>query len=164
MKNYYDKEFNSIVDDILENTEFKKLLYVAHHGLTRYEHSLRVAYYTYTITKVLHLNYIEATRGALLHDFFTDEVAYENSISRLRKHPTYAVINAKKYFEISLLQKDIIKTHMFPITFIPPKYLESWIVDFCDDVAAIYERIFTTKWKVSSSLNFLLLVIIGILK
>ena len=29
---------------------------------------------------------------------------------------------------------------MFPITFTPPKYMESWIVDIVDDISAIAEQ------------------------
>ena len=162
MKN--NKEFYNIIDDILCNSEFLKLNFKNHHGITRYEHSLRVAYYTYQITKFLKLNYIDTTRAALLHDFFIDEVEDRNSIERLREHPLYALENAKKYFSINELQEDIIIKHMFPVTFKVPKYLESWIVDFLDDVAAVYERCFSVKWQLLSNCNFILLIIIGMLK
>ena len=58
----------------------------------------------------------------------------------MRQHPGYAVKNANQIIDLSDKQIDIIKTHMFPITFTPPKYLEGWIVDLVDDVASIYER------------------------
>ena len=90
-------EFNNIVLDILNNQEFDKLKLYPHHGITRHEHCLRVAYYTYLVTKVLHLKYIDATRAALLHDFFTDEVSELKAFSRYRNHPKYALINSKKY-------------------------------------------------------------------
>lgn len=160
MRKYNDVEFRKIVDDILENDEFKKLKYIGHHGITRYIHCVGVAYYTYMITKLLRLNYIEATRAALLHDFFTDEVITENGIGKLRRHPNYALSNAKKYFSLSSLQEDIIKCHMFPVTFTPPKYLESWIVDITDDVIAVYERCFAARKRLSATSSLLLLVIL----
>ena len=72
MRKYKSTEFNDIIFDILSLEEFDKLKKCAHHGINRHNHSLRVSYYTYKITKFLHLNYKCATRGALLHDFFTD--------------------------------------------------------------------------------------------
>ena len=164
MKKYNNDEFYNIVCDILDNNEFLRLKEIAHHGITRYEHCLRVGYYTYVVTKTLRLNYIKATRAAVLHDFFIDEVKDENSINRLRRHADYAYFNAKKYFEIGDLEEDIIKRHMFPITFLPPKYLESWIVDILDDFAAIYERCHSTKNELSAATTFLFLLVLSIFK
>ena len=140
MREYRNKEFNDIVSDILELDEFDKLKTCDHHGITRHNHCMRVSYYTYLITKKLHLNYKSATRAALLHDFFIDEVKDLNGLARLQKHPKYALENSKKYFNLSKLEEDIIITHMFPITIRPPRYLESFLVDLIDDVASIYER------------------------
>ena len=61
---------NSILT-ITTNREFKKLAYFSHHIYTsRYQHSINVAYYTYKMAKALKLDYVSATRGAMLHDFF----------------------------------------------------------------------------------------------
>lgn len=139
MNHYIDEEFERIVSPILEIDEFNQTKFITHHGITRYDHSMRVAYLSYKVSKALRLNYKEVTEAALLHDFFLNEVDHENRTERLRRHPEYAVNNASKYLDLTEMQKDIIKTHMFPVTFTPPKYLESWIVDFMDDVAALYE-------------------------
>ncbi len=140
MANFNNREFCKLVNFIMSCDEYQKLKEIKHHGITRYEHSLRVAYYSYIITKVLKLDYKETTEAALLHDFFSNEVDNKNPIAKLRQHPERAVENASKIIHLSEKQIDIIKTHMFPITFTPPKYLESWIVDIVDDVASIYER------------------------
>ena len=152
-------EFELIIDDINKNKEFLKLKSIKHHGITRYDHSYRVSYYTYLVTKKLKLNYKSATRAALLHDFFTSEVESVGSVKRLRMHPNIAVKNAKKYFEINNLEEDIIKKHMFPVTIIPPKYIESWIVDLIDDISAIYERGKTTRVLLKTVSTFVLLFI-----
>lgn len=154
-------EFDSIIEPLLDIEEFHELESIEHHGITRYNHSLRVAYYTYVVTKLLHLNYKEATEAALLHDFFTDEVDDENGMFKLRRHPGYAVKNASKYLDLSPLQEDIIKTHMFPVTFTPPKYIESWVVDIADDVASIYERSYSTRRQLSAAGVFLFLVVVN---
>jgi len=140
-----DEEFESLIKNILEIKEFQKTISIKHHGISRYEHSLRVAYISYKMTKFLKLNYKETTEAALLHDFFLDELEDKNKVSKLMKHPNVAVENASKYIDLTDRQIDIIKNHMFPITFTPPKYLESWIVDIADDISAIYERTYSAK-------------------
>ena len=155
----YNTGFYKLTKDILMNNEFNKLKDIKHHGITRYDHSMRVAYYTYVVTKRLKLDYEKATIGALLHDFFTDEVASMNGIQKLRKHPEYALINAKKYYDLSPMEEDIIKTHMFPVTFIPPKYLESWLVDIIDDIASIYERSYSMKTNLVANFGVLLIML-----
>lgn len=164
MKKYNNTDFFEIIKPILKNKEFLKLKDIKHHGISRYDHCLRVAYFTYCVCKKLHLHYEEATTAALLHDFFIDEVKEEGKIAKLRKHPAYAVANAKKYFSITDLQEDIIKCHMFPITFTPPKYLESWIVDIVDDLSAIYEKGLSTKKELSAATTFLFILILQYIK
>lgn len=164
MNNYSNEEFLYIIEHIMNNDEFMKLSTIRHHGITRLDHSLRVAYYSYLISKFLRLEYIQVTEAALLHDFFTDEVKDKNMILRLIMHPTVALENSKKYYRLSPMQEDIIKTHMFPVTFIPPKYLESWIVDIIDDIASIYERVVSTKKEISTATSFLFVLIINCFK
>lgn len=161
MEEYNNDEFNWIISPILNNTEYQRLKEIAHHGSTRFDHSMRVAYYTYLVTKGFHLeDYAATTRAALLHDFFTDEVEEQNMIARLRRHPSYAVKNATTYFDLSEKQIDIIKTHMFPVTFTPPKYIEGWIVDIVDDVVAIYEKTvnLTDTFKTATTFAFILII------
>ena len=164
MNRYKNSEFHRIVKPLLDSCPFEETKKNKHHGITRYEHSMRVAYFSYIVTKFLRLDYKETTEAALLHDFFTDEVKDKNGIARLRQHPSCAVENAKKYFELSDKQEDIIKTHMFPVTFTPPKYLESWIVDLVDDVASIYERGKTMKNEIKTAVSFVFVFLINYIK
>ena len=80
MDRYDSREFFSIIDSYYNHSEVQKLSNYKHHGITRLDHSLRVAFYTYVVTKYLGLNYKDATVAALLHDFFLDEVVSENGI------------------------------------------------------------------------------------
>lgn len=138
-----NEDFYYIIDDILENKEFQRLKDIKHHGITRYNHLLRVSYLTYKVTKRLGLRYVEATRGALLHDFFFYETEEQTTHEALKSHPDYALLNATKHFELTEIEKDIIKTHMFPITKIRPHYKESSIVDLIDDACACYEKLYS---------------------
>lgn len=138
-----DIEFINIVSDIMEDEKFNRIKECRHHGITRYEHSLRVAYYSYLITKKLKLNYIETARGGLLHDFFITDDLNEKELKfkmSMLVHPYKSLKNASNHFELTSLEEDIIINHMFPT--LPhkiPKYLESWIVSLVDKAVATYE-------------------------
>ncbi len=138
---YCNKEYMSIIEDILNNSEFMKITNSCHHGLSRLDHCLRVSYYSYLWAKKLKLNYVEAARAGLLHDFFTnDELTdKEKSILALIHHKK-ALANASKYFELTKREKNIIFTHMFPLTpFCIPRYLEAYLVSIVDKKVALYE-------------------------
>lgn len=165
MKDKFENdEFMALIKRTLEIKEFHETKNISHHGITRFEHSIRVAYFSYKITKFLRLNYKETTEAAMLHDFFFDNDIKETKFKKLIHHPTYAVENANKYISLTERQKDIIKTHMFPVTLNPPKYLESWIVDLVDDVAAIYEKIYSVREELSTVGTFFFILAINILK
>lgn len=157
---YQNEEFYSIIKDILVNEEFNRLKTIRHHGITRFNHSLRVSYYTFLTTKKLKLNYIEATRAALLHDFFTDELKNEKMKVSLKMHPQVALENSRRYFDISELQADIIVKHMYPVTKELPKYKESAIVDIIDDVASVYERTYSLSNEFQAAVNFIFIILL----
>lgn len=140
-KYYNDIEYKNIVDDIMNNEQFLKIARCRHHGITRLEHSMRVSYYSYLISKKLKLNYTETARGGLLHDFFLNEDMSPNKrIFSMFFHPYESIRNSSQEFAITDLEKDIIENHMFPT--LPhkiPKYLESWLVSTVDKFVAIYE-------------------------
>lgn len=157
-------DFNKLIEEYATHPKVVEMKKYSHHGINRYDHSYRVAYHTYIITKKVKLNYKSATKAAMLHDFFYSEVQDKGSVKRLRSHPNYAVINAKKHFNINEMEEDIISKHMFPITFSPPKYIEGWIVDLVDDYVSIYERLLSIFRSLKFGLNtniILLLILIN---
>lgn len=158
------KEFDSIIAEYINHPKYQEMKKYVHHGSTRYNHSYKVALNTYKVIKRLGLDYESATRGAILHDFFLDEVQNENGIARIRRHPSYSVMNSKKYFDITEKEEDIIKTHMFPVTFTPPKYIEGWIVDIIDDVVSIQERSYIAKKAYMHLRNTIAILVIMFLK
>ena len=136
-----DIEYLNIVDDIMQNEKFIKLTNCIHHGTNRFEHSLRVSYYSYKVTKHLKLKYKETARGGLLHDFFeNDDLTPQKQKLSMFYHPYKSLENAKKYFDLTNIEEDIIINHMFPT--LPhkiPKNIESWIVSIIDKGVAAYE-------------------------
>ncbi len=160
-KKYKSKEFWQIVQSVVEINDFVKLKNYAHHGVDRLDHSLRVSYMTYKLTKFLHLNYKEATRAALLHDFFIDGDESNKKILMV-SHPQHAVERSKKYFDLTDLEEDIIASHMFPVAPRIPKYIESWIVDILDNIAGAIERTITMKTQFATSVSFLAFILLTI--
>ncbi len=136
------EKFLEIINDILANKSIQNLkLYKHHYAYTRLEHCLSVSYYTYVICKFLHLDYKSAARAALLHDLFFYDC--EDKLSRpknhIKNHPKIALENANKLFNLNKKEQDIILKHMWPLTFSPPKYLESFIVTIVDKYCAFKE-------------------------
>ncbi len=135
------KEYNYIINNIINNKEFLKIDNCRHHGITRLEHSLRVSYYSYRVSKAIGLDVRQTTRAALLHDFFvTENLNHKEQCLSAFYHPKKALANADEYFILTDKEKDIIYSHMFPlIPSRPPKYLESWVVCLVDKIVATYE-------------------------
>jgi uncharacterized membrane protein/HD superfamily phosphodiesterase len=140
-----EHEYNAIVADILDNEEFLKLKDFFHHNSSIYEHAKIVSYLAYRLCKYLNLDYTSAARGALLHDFFLYDWR-NHDLPDLAKdkyhgvaHPKIALNNALKHFNLNNVEKDIIVKHMWPLTLIPPRYQESYIVTFTDKYVASRE-------------------------
>lgn len=161
---FKDKEYLNNVIDIIDHKEFSKTKEIMHHGLNRFDHCVRVSYYSYKVTKFLHLDYGKVARAGLLHDFFfvdNNDVDITKRLDVLINHPKYALINSKRYFELSEKEEDIISSHMFPVSLKTPKYMESWIVDIVDNVVAVFEALYSTKRYIGTAVNFLMIILLN---
>lgn len=161
-----DIEYKEIVNHILSSDEFNKIKKIEHHGVTRFDHSLKVSYYSYKLAKVLKLDSEEVARGGLLHDFFMsdeDRTVKDRFVSTFI-HPKKAVKNANDVFNISDKEQDIIRTHMFPINLAVPKYVESWLVNFVDKGVGLAEFTHKFGYKFAYALNVYLLFFINNIK
>jgi len=151
----FEAEYYETVRDILEHEEFRKLKDYFHHNSSIYHHVHDVAYLSYRISKFLRLDYRSAARGALLHDFFLYDWRNHDVPDLPREkfhgleHPKIAVANAKKYFSLNDIEEDIIRKHMWPLTLVPPKYKESYIVSFADKYLSSKEFIDEYKKRIN---------------
>ncbi len=161
-----DNYYYEIVDDILNNKEFCNLKNIDHHGITRYNHSLKVSYYSYKIAKVLNLDYEKTARAGLLHDFFFSNSTKmdKERITSVFVHPKKAALKSKELFNISELEEDIIKTHMFPVNLSIPKYAESWIVNLVDKTISLREFYKKFGYKFAYAANLYILFLINYMK
>ena len=151
MKHY--NEYASIVEDLVSSSEFNKLKgYRHHYGVSRYEHSVNVSYYSFIVCKKIGLNCHAAARAGLLHDFFHYECHKEKKgfWEHAQLHPKIALINAGQLTTLSELEKDIILSHMFLSSMVIPRYLESYIVSAVDKISAICEAVFGIYSKLKS--------------
>ncbi len=157
MINIKDKKYKEIVKDILRNNDFKKLYNIEHHGISRYEHLNKIAYYSYKIAKKLNMDYRSVTRGALLHDFYLDgnERSSKDKFTDTFIHPKKALDTSSKTFVLNEIEKNIIISHMFPIYPALPKYKESVLVNIVDKVIGCKEMIMEYHYKFKYNFNYL---------
>ncbi|MBN2694352.1 phosphohydrolase [bacterium] len=136
------EQFLLLAEPILNHPDVAKLSEYNHHGgKTRLDHVKDVAWLSFKVAKYFSLNLEETVRAAILHDLFYYDWLREGPRLHGFRHPKIAKDNAVKIFELSEREKDIILKHMFPLTIIPPKYSESWIVCFVDTYCSIREYV-----------------------
>ena len=139
-----------------ENGRFlEEKKYIHHNTTTVYKHSISVAKTSLYIAKIFHshINTNSLIKGALLHDYFLYDWHTTNLKTLKQKsktifcplhgfvHPKISLLQAKQDYTLNNIEKDIILHHMFPLTIIPPKTKEGWIVSFADKIIAFQETI-----------------------
>ena len=132
-----DTEYIECVKDLLKDPKCQQMIECIQHGnTTTFKHCLDVSYFTYRVCKAYGLDYRSAARGALLHDFFLyDWHGYERKTGNYFHgftHPRVALHNANHYFDLNEIEQDIIVKHMWPLTVVPPKYKEGYVVMYAD--------------------------------
>ena len=144
--------FSNTFNQLCRNTRLLQTRAYSHHfGTSLLRHSVNVAYVSVFISKLLRLkiDYLQLTRGALLHDYYLYDCHDKNEVNKkhhLRQHPAKAVLAAQEDLFLTKKEIDIIIKHMFPITLALPKTKESAIVCLSDKVCSIYE-LFTNLYK-----------------
>ncbi len=128
------------IAEILEHREFRKLENYTHHGRgSRRAHCVDVASLVFVLSYKKDMDYVSATRGALLHDFFFYHRRFEGPRLHNFRHPALALERAREYFTLNAIEEDAILRHMWPVTAIPPKFPESALVSLADKIVAINE-------------------------
>ena len=125
--------------------EMKK--FIQHGSVTTYEHCMRVTRIAFWLNIHLRANADEASlvKGAFLHDFYLYDWHNCRNITHWHgfKHPRIARYNAETVFALSDKEKDIIQSHMWPLTFRHvPTCREAIIVCLADKYCAVVESMF----------------------
>lgn len=189
--NYYDKnliryidptivlnplfdEWLLYVEDILLSDEFqKRKLFMHHHNLSVWDHSILVSFKSFLIAKYFNASARVCAIAGLLHDFYSQAWLYSDELAKIDdgkylsefniKKPLFkmhgfvhgndAAENTKKYFPELANERilNTIKRHMFPLTPIPPKYKEGFIIICVDKFNSVKEmpspKVVTLKVK-----------------
>ena len=137
------------IREILESTEFLLLDNYNHHGrVSRRMHCIYVAAIVFYVASKRDLDFISATRGALLHDFFFYRRRSEAPRLHVFRHPAIALNAARRRFSLNEIEEDAILRHMWPLTPVPPRYPESALVSRVDKLVAL--RDFGQRLKLSA--------------
>lgn len=153
------KEFYNITKDLIHNPIVQQMKnYRQHYDSSCYEHCIEVAYWSYLYCKKHNLDYIAIARAAILHDLFLYDWRHSRKKLGLNGfhafvHPQIALNNALKICDLSQKEQDIILKHMWPITVIPPKSMEAFIITFVDKYCALLESY--VHYKQNRKLNLL---------
>lgn len=139
-----DAEFFSYIDDLYDTPEFRSMgVYPQHGEIDRIQHVMSVTYLSYVGAKKRGADVRQTVRGAILHDlFYYDWHVPGDGSHRLHgyRHPGFALKNAiALYPEITEIEKNTIKRHMWPLTPTPPRYKEGLIVSMSDKYCATIE-------------------------
>lgn len=118
--------------------------YVQHGNTSTYMHCQRVAYYSYKISQIFHLkvNIKSLIRGAFLHDFYLYDWHESSEDHRLHgfSHPAVALKNAQEDFCLDEIEKNIISSHMWPLTLTKlPLCMEAVLVCIADKLCSVGE-------------------------
>ena len=152
-------KFDIIAKDIIEKEKFRSLKEEPHHGLNRYDHVMRVAKGSYRLSKLLRMDYISATRGALLHDYYNDaDFLNTKGLKKGSIHPVIALNNARCEYDLNDKEENIIISHMYPMGKVKPNCKESWVVTSVDKTVALYE---CTRYKLKNSLFLFAVLVIN---
>ncbi|MCD7770538.1 MAG: HD domain-containing protein [Oscillospiraceae bacterium] len=133
--------------------------FLHHRKITVYDHSVHVAEVSLAIANSLPFSFDmdSLIRGALLHDYFLyhRNESVKTYVTHGYRHPIIAADNAKADYGINDIEENIIRRHMFPLTPMPPKYREAWVVCIADKCCATMEYLparFTSRYH-NQSLN-----------
>ena len=115
-----------------------------HRGNTTFRHCRSVAVESFHLAQSFgwKVDELALARGAMLHDYhlYTRRHKKINALRHLLSHPKRARGNAEKVFDLSRKEKNIIESHMWPLTlFKLPRSKEAFLVTLADKRCALRE-------------------------
>ena len=146
-RNNYRKIQRAAPDILKSDNFYRTKQHIQHGNVTVNDHVRDVAMYSLALSEKLHIscNREELIRGALLHDYFLYDWHTPDKVKPHRLHgffhPGRALKNASREYKLTEREKDIIRKHMWPLTPIPPKYREAWIVTTADKWCSLMETL-----------------------
>lgn len=125
--------------------------FLQHGNASCYDHSVRVACVSLWLARQarLSVDLSSLIRGALLHDYFLYDWHVPDPSHRWHgfSHARTALENAARDFDLNGIERDIIGSHMFPLTPGLPRHWESAIVCVADKLCTMWEVLFLRRAK-----------------
>ena len=128
--------------------EMKK--FIQHGSVDTYSHCKKVAETSFWLSRRLHMKVDEKSlvRGALLHDFYLYDW-HDGKPERKRHgftHPLVALANADREFSLNDIERNIIGSHMWPLTLRRvPRCKEAVLVCLADKQCSLIETLFCRR-------------------
>lgn len=147
MRKNDESRFLSVLRELEQDPRVRQLKkYRQHRGNTTFRHCHDVAVTSFRLAQRLGWRVDEKSLaiGAMLHDFhlYTRQNRKINPYRHLVDHPKLALRNAEKTFSLSDKERNIIRSHMWPMTlFSPPRSREALLVTLADKLCAAGEFI-----------------------
>ncbi len=119
--------------------------YIQHGSVSTYDHVIDVAKMSLVLNRKMHAgaNEEELVTGAMLHDYYLYDWHEPHGHLHGYSHPQTAMENASRDFDLTEKEKNIIRSHMWPLTlFHMPASREAWIVCAADKMVSAQETIF----------------------
>lgn len=142
MKHQYLEEMRREPElaEILDHGLFRSMAGFRHHAdISCLEHTLLVAGIVFHTARRWNLDYISATRAALLHDLYLYDWHTDSPGLHGLKHARTALKNAEREFTLNEIERNAILRHMWPLTPMPPRYPEALLVSLADKVSSYRE-------------------------
>lgn len=137
-----EQKFFQTLTELEADPHVRKLeQYRQHKGNPTFRHCHNVAVSSFRMAQKLgwHVDEQALARGAMLHDFhlYTRQETKINPVRHIFRHPCYALHNAERTFTLNRKEKNIIRSHMWPLTLLtPPRSREALLVTMADKYCA----------------------------
>ena len=143
--NINTREADEIFYSLREHPEVARMKnYIQHGDINTFQHCEAVVNCGRKLNQVLHIHADEISliRGGMLHDFYLYDWHIPDKSHKLHgfSHPRQALNNALKYFNLNKREKNIILSHMWPLTVTQiPTSREAWLICLADKYCALRE-------------------------
>ena len=130
--------------------------FIQHGDVTTYQHCKNVVLVSCWLNHRLHLGADETSLavGAFLHDFYLYDWHNCSNITHWHgfKHPLIARYNADAVFQLNNKERNIIQTHMWPLTITQlPRCREAYLVCLADKMSSSWETLMERRAKREAS-------------
>ena len=140
-KELFDEELNRLLSDpkVRRLREFPQ-----HHGSNTLTHCIAVAKRSFELAERFgwKISERELAHSAMLHDYYLYDIKEQGLSAYVHgtSHPAVAIQNAKQDFTLTDREISMIRSHMWPLTFLhPPRSKEAALLCIADKDIAVRE-------------------------